>query len=410
MSLAVPATEPKTVSDKRVGDLLSTRLLSLDAYRGFVMLLMMAEVLRLGRVAAAQPESVFWKFLALNQSHVEWIGCTLHDMIQPSFSFMVGVALPFSIASRFARGQSGRKMFSHALWRSLLLILLGVFLRSVNRGQTNWTFDDTLTQIGFGYPFLFLLGFRPMRDLWVVLGIILVGYWVAFALYPLPDATFDYTSVGVPKDWPHLMGGFAAHWNKNSNFAWAFDNWFLNLFPREKPFAFHGGGYATLSFIPTLGTMILGLIAGKVLREDREPSSQAKWLAVAGMICLTLGAILGWSGLCPVVKRIWTPSWVLFSGGLCFLLLAGFYVTIDLLKFKRWAFPLVVIGVNSIAAYVMAHLFEGFIAKGLKTHLGENVFNLFGATYQPLLHGAAVLFILWLLLFWMYRRKLFLRI
>src|SRR5436189_5719127 len=120
------------------------RLGSVDAYRGFVMFLMMAEVLRLGRIASSLPESGFWKFLAWHQSHVEWIGCSLHDMIQPSFSFLVGVALPFSLAARAARGQSGKQMTWHALWRALVLILLGVFLRSVNRPLTNWTFEDTL--------------------------------------------------------------------------------------------------------------------------------------------------------------------------------------------------------------------------------------------------------------------------
>src|SRR5213079_1997443 len=120
------------------------RLASLDAYRGFVMFLMMAEVLRLCRVAAALPESGFWKFLCHHQSHVEWYGCSLHDLIQPSFSFLVGVALPFSIASRIARGQSKLHMMLHAFWRALLLICLGFFLRSTNASQTNFTFEDTL--------------------------------------------------------------------------------------------------------------------------------------------------------------------------------------------------------------------------------------------------------------------------
>ena len=111
-------TQPKT-----------QRLASLDAYRGFVMFLMMAEALRLCRVAAALPESGFWKFLCHHQTHVEWIGCSLHDLIQPSFSFLVGVALPFSIANRMSQGQSRGRMTAHALWRALLLILLGVFLR-----------------------------------------------------------------------------------------------------------------------------------------------------------------------------------------------------------------------------------------------------------------------------------------
>jgi predicted acyltransferase len=387
-----------------------SRLTSLDAYRGLVMLLMMAEVLALSRVARAKPDSALWQFLAHHQTHVAWIGCSLHDLIQPSFTFLVGVALPFSLASRAARGQSRTRMTLHAVWRALVLILLGVFLRSVGRPQTYWTFEDTLSTIGLGYVAAFLLGFRPAREQWVALGLILAGYWAAFALYPLPRPDFDYGKVGESNTWPHLMTGFAAHWNKNSNAGWAFDTWFLNLFPREKPFAFNRGGYATLSFIPTIGTMILGLIAGGVVRSARPPWAKVKWLAAAGVIGVAAGAALGWLGICPVVKRIWTPSWTLYSGGWCFLLLAGFYVLIDVWGFRRWAFPLVVVGMNSIGAYCMAHLFDGFIGSSLDVHLGANVSKVFGAAYESLVHGALILFIMWLLLYWMYRRKIFLRI
>jgi predicted acyltransferase len=111
-----------------------------------------------------------------------------------------------------------------------------------------------------------------------------------------------------------------------------------------------------------------------------------------------------------VVKRIWTPSWALFSGGWCFLLMAGFYLVIDVWGRKRWSFPLVVIGMNSIAAYCIAPLWGNFIGNSLKTHLGANVFKLFGRPYEPLVYGALIVIVMWLLLYWMYRRKLFLRI
>jgi predicted acyltransferase len=236
-------------------------------------------------------------------------------MIQPSFSFLVGVALPFSLASWAARGQSRTRMTLHAGSRALALILLGVFLRSMGRHQTYWTFEDTLSQIGLGYVALFLLGFRPAREQWTALGLILVGYWAAFAFYPLPGPSFDYDKAGASNTWPHFLTGFAAHWNKNSNLAWAFDTWFLNLFSREQPFRFNGGVYSTLSFIPTLGTMILALIAGGVMRSERAPWAKVKWLAFAGVIGLAAGAACGWLGICPVVKRIWTPTWVPYSGG-----------------------------------------------------------------------------------------------
>jgi len=220
---------------------------------------------------------------------------------------------------------------------------------------------------------------------------------------------YDYQAVGVPADWAHHYGGFAAHWNKNNNLGHAFDVWFLNLFPRAKPFIANGGGYLTLSFIPTLGTMILGLIAGRWLRAA-APRIPMKPLIVAGAIGLVAGGVLHFTGINPVVKRIWTPAWTIYSGGACFLLLAGFCWIIEVLGFRRLAFPLVVVGLNSIAAYLIAHLFEDFIISSFKTHLGAGVFGVFGTGIEPFVQGAVVLTMYWLILYWMYQRKLFLRI
>jgi len=392
------------------------RNLSLDAYRGFVMLLMMAEVLQLARVAAAYPSSSFWKFLAWNQTHVEWFGCSLHDTIQPGFSFLVGVALPYSIASRMAKGARFLELFVHTLWRALALSALGVFLRSMDHSMTYFTFEDTLSQIGFGYPFLFLLGYNNARPGWMKwvcasLGLILVGYWLLWALYPLPPANFDWQTIGVSETWnaQHNFTGFAAHWNKNFNVGNHFDQWFLNKFPREKPFEYNSGGYLTLSFIPTLGTMILGLIAGCWIRESRPKFPMKKFL-IAGIAGIALGLALHYSHICPIVKRIWTPSWTIFSGGICFLFLAAFAWVIDVKGFKKWAFPLIVIGMNSIAAYCIAHLFEGFLESSLRIHLGAGFFQFAGPGLEPFFRGATILLCYWLILLWMYRRKLFLKI
>jgi len=387
------------------------RNVAVDAYRGFVMLLMMGEVLRFSHVAQAFPTSLFWRFLAYNQTHVEWAGCSLHDLIQPSFSFLVGVALPYSIASRLAKGGTFWKLFLHALWRAFALAALGVFLRSMSHNQTYFTMEDTLTQIGFGYPFLFLLGFRPPRWAWAALGIILGGYWLAWALYPAAGPGFDWPSVGVSAAWnaQHNYTGFAAHWNKNFNLGNAFDQWFLNLFPREQPFVYNEGGYLTLSFIPTLGTMILGLIAGRWLRAA-APKTPMKQLVLAGVIGIAAGLFLHYTHICPVVKRIWTPSWTLASGGACFLLLAAFSWVIEVKQYKRWAFFLVVVGMNSTAAYCIAHFLEQFILSTFHIHLGAGFFYFLGSGLQPLIEGAAVLLCYWLVLLWMYRRKIFLKI
>jgi predicted acyltransferase len=301
-------------------------------------------------------------------------------------------------------------MFLHAVWRSFLLIALGVFLRSVHRPQTYFTFEDVLSQIGLGYTFLFLLGWiRNWRVHLAAALLILFGYWAAFALYPLPPAGFDYQSVGVPANWPHLQG-FAAHWDKNTNLAAAFDQWFLNLFPREKEFVFNGGGYLTLSFIPSLVTMIFGLLAGQWLKSGRSSLEKFGSLVAAGVACLVVGYILDVTGISPSVKRIWSPGWVIFSTGWTCLMLAAFFGIIDFKGHRRWAFPLIVVGMNSIAMYCMAHLFDAFIASSFKIHLGKDIFSLFGAAYAPMLQQASVLLVLWLICWWMYRRKIFLRI
>src|SRR5215217_2401332 len=326
--VTTPTSHPASAAAPAV-----TRVLSIDVFRGFVMFLMLAEVMRLWTLHRAFPESRFWAFVAFNTTHVPWQGCSLHDLIQPAFSFLAGASLPFSIASRRGRGESFQKMLGHAVWRSLMLILLGIFLRSMRHSQTYWTFEDTLTQIGLGYTFLFLIAFAPVRVQAGVFVAILVGFWAAFALYPLPPAGFDYASVGVPTDWPHLYTGFLAHFNKNSNLAWAFDVWFLNLFPRQSPFLFNKGGWSTLSFIPTIATMMLGMWAGQWLQSPRSVLEKTKGLVVAGLALVLAGLLLQWLHVVPIIKRIWTSSYTLYSGGLVVLMLAAFYAAIE---WKGW--------------------------------------------------------------------------
>src|SRR2546430_5807848 len=359
--------------------------------------------------ARSFPGIWFWGFLIFNQSRVEWAGCSLHDTIQPGFSFLVGVALPYSIASRVAKGKSFGNQLGHAIWRSLILIVLGFFLRSLGQPATYFTFEDTLTQIGLGYVFLFLLGYAQEKWQWISLAVLLFGCWLAWALYPAAGAGFDWQSVGVPADWTHHYSGLMAHWNKNANFGNAFDQWFLNLFPRMKRFVFNEGGYLTLSFVPTLGTMILGLIAGRWLRAE-APKIPFRKLLLAGVVGIAAGCLLHVAGICPVVKRIWTPSWTLFSGGICFLTLAAFAWIIEEKGYRKWAFPLVVIGMNSIAAYLIAHLLPDFVMSSFDIHLGLGAFAFAGEALKPLMQGIAMLLVYWLILFWMYRKKLFLRI
>src|SRR3984885_11506442 len=398
------------VAGPESSDETTTRLVSLDVFRGFVMVLMLGEVMRLFDVARAFPHSLFWRIIGFNTDHVDWQGCSLHDLIQPAFSFLVGAALPFSIASRKLKGQTFGPMLGHAIRRAFILIFLGIFLRSLLSPQTYWTFEDTLTQIGLGYVFLFLLGFARVRTQVATLVLILIFFWVAFALYPASGPGFDYARVGVPADWTHNYTGFLSHWNKNSNLSWAFDVWFLNLFPREHPFIFNEGGWSTLSFIPTLGTMIMGLLAGEWLKGTGSKQQKQRGLAIAGAGLLLLGLVCQWAGICPIVKRVWTSSYTLYSGGWVVLILAGFYALIEWKEWRRWAVPLVVGGMNSIAGYGVGWTMAGFVGNALDRHFGRVISVMAGPTFQPALHGFAVMLIFWLTLYWMYRRKIFLRI
>ena len=182
------------------------------------MLLMMAEVLQLAAWPRRFPTARSSAFLAYHQTHVDWAGCSLHDLIQPSFSFLVGVALPYSIARRVAEGAHARTGCSamRSGGRSVL-IALGIFLRSMRqppdqlhvRGHAHPDRPRLPVPVPAGVPV------RRARSGWRS-ALILVGYWLAWALYPVPGPGFDYQAVGVPADWPHHYTGLAAHWNKNA--------------------------------------------------------------------------------------------------------------------------------------------------------------------------------------------------
>jgi len=417
-SVSAPALDPRVSV---------ARLTSLDVFRGVTMLFMASEILHIPSVARKFPDSGLARFLADMLDHRAWVGCVPWDLIQPAFMFMVGVSLPYSIASRLAKGQSFPRMLSHSVLRALILIALGIFLRSQSRAQTYFTFEDVLTQIGLGYVFLFLLGWTRVRTQLAAAVLILVGYWAAFALYPLPPPGFDTTTVGVRADWPHHVTGFAAHWDKNTNLAARADQWFLNLFPRQRPFVYTGGGYLTLNFIPSLATMIFGLLAGGVLRSARAAPEKLKVLVTWAVGGIVLGLVVHLLGLCPIVKRIWTPSWTLFSAGWVTLFLAGYYYVIDVrhadpdsslgsgsrrsaLREGGWTYPFVVVGANSIAMYVLVHVATDYVTRSLKIHFGMAPFTVFGTLFAPVLLGACTLALFWLILHWMYRNRVFVRI
>jgi predicted acyltransferase len=381
----------------------SERLVSLDTYRGFLMLVLATSAFQIHKLSANVRQGPVWNFLSYQFSHPEWRSCSFWDLVQPSFMFMVGVAVPYSVASRRAKGDSQGRIIGHALWRSLLLILLGVFISSNWSKQTDWTFVNVLSQIGLGYTFLVLLEGRGLRVQLATLAGILLGYWLCFALYT-PATSLPGGS------------GFEVHWNLNDNFAMRVDQWILNRFPREKPFTGNAGGYATLNFIPSTATMLIGVMAGELLRGPRQPAEKFKILLAGGAACFAISILCdpqilpflpsGWV-ICPIVKRNWTPSWALFCSGWTLWILSSFYGVIDIVGYRRWTFPFVVVGMNCTAMYCMWQMFKGWVLQSIHIHVGRALFD---TTYGPIWASLSWTLVLWLICLWMYRRKIFLRI
>jgi predicted acyltransferase len=330
--------------------------------------------------------------------------------------FMVGLSMAWSYAKRERLGDSYARMLGHAITRSLVLIVLGIFLISNWETSTNWSLMNVLTQMGLGYTFLFLLWRRSAWTQGAAAAAILLGTWLLYILWPGTgiDTTRGASEVGISAAWAQEhLAGIGPAWHKCANAGHHIDLWLLNKLPRSEPFVFNKGGYQTINFLPSLATMLFGLMCGELLRCDRTPQRKLLVLALAGIAGIAAGQALETSGLCPLVKRIWTPSWTLYSTGWCMLILAGLYGVIDVLQLRRWTFPLVVVGMNSIAIYSMSMLLKPWVAKTLAIHLGKDVSQLYGlvdSIYEPVVRAVLVGLVFWLACWWMYRQKVFIRI
>ncbi len=372
----------------------SPRLLSLDVYRGIVMFCLFAGGFGLAQVAKDYPDSSAMQWLAFNTTHPQWssqfevIGFSLWDMIQPAFMFMVGVSMPYSYAKRQQLGDSYGKRLGHAWGRAVVLVLLGVLLQSMRKPETNWLFTNVLSQIGLGYGFLFFLVGKKFRVQLFVGATILVAYWAAMITFP-----------------SGLAGGWKTHFEDGSSFPQRFDLWFLNLFPRADEFTGHA--YSTLNFVPAMVTMLMGLSCGQLLKDDTlSERAKLRRLILGGAICLTLGVAT--SPVCPIVKKLWTPSWTLFSGAYVMGLLALLYWLIDVKGWRwGWTFFFVVVGTNSIAAYFMGQLMKPWARSLLETHLPDAWFS---GTWGPFWQSTLVAMLFWAILAWMYRNRIFIRI
>ena len=388
------------------------RLVSLDVYRGIALAALLLASVNSDwylAVSGGLPHSGLAQFIGFQAAPSAWAGATISDLLQPAFLFIAGVALTYSCNRRVLFGQHYRALFLHVVGRSTLLVFLGIFLESTGSAQTQWTFTHPLTQIGLGYPVVFLVWDRGWKVQGIVATAILAFTWLRFAVAPLPGADFDW-SIAEGEGWKEPLTGFAAHWNKNANPAHAFDVSFLNRFPRTEPFLADPGGYATLNFIPSLVVMIFGLMAGDFVRTCGRSWEVVKLLAIAGSAGLLLGICLDAAGWCPLVKRIWTPSFVLYSTGWSLMALAGLYAVVDLLMLRRAALPFIVLGMNSLTVYLLIQLLGDWLNQTLQTHFGEDYAAFAGEALQPLWENLVVGLAVWLIAWLLYRKRLFFRI
>lgn len=442
------------------------RVVSVDAYRGLVLLLLLPDIhggFSFYEMARRFPHDPFWAALAAQFTHVQWSGLSTWDLVMPAFVFLVGVAMPLSVAARRQRGETDTQILGHFLLRSAALFLLALMLRLPLRTHFdelapfmllaaglpvaawiaralrvsapplkhridlawwsviliaaaiwiafkledlgNYEFVHILAQLALASAFAFLLVGRGRRvQIASALGILAL-YWLLFALYPLPGPGFDPLKVGVlPSD--QVYAGFFAHWNKNTNAAAAFDAWFLNALPRAEPFLFNPRGLQTLDFVPTIATMIFGVMAGELLRSDFTGRRIRNILLAAGAVAVVAGLAAG-QWLCPIVKSIWTPSWTLLSSGLTTIFLAVFYQLCDVRRSKSWAFPLVVFGTNSILLYVLASNYRWWFLSIPGKLSGVDLFT---GPAAPVWESAVFALMLWVIAFVLYRLKIFVKL
>jgi predicted acyltransferase len=372
--VAQEATSPPTRARPGVSSV-AERLLALDAYRGLIMLTLLA-----GGVFHSLKGHPTWNWLYVQNEHVAWEGCVYWDLIQPSFMFMVGVAMPFALARRASLGDSWGRRFRHALVRAFNLVLIGVLLD--NFGAQAWSigFMRVLQQIAFGYVVAFFVVGSSFRAQALTAAAILVGYTVLWAFNP----------------WNGPGGPWAQGYE---NIGGAFDRWLLG---RN-----YSGYYVGMNAVPSAATIIFGVMAGQFIMSRRPPRQTTLTLLAAGLGGIALG--LAASPWVPLIKRIWTPSFAVYAAGWTTLMLLAFYLVIEVAGWKAWSLPLVVVGMNSIAAYVLGNAFGGWFRSLSAAWVGWLKEPL-GAAWIPVFQHLLFACAAWAVLYWLYRRRIFFKV
>lgn len=366
----VPAESPR-----------AERLVSLDALRGFDMFWIIggtAILFGLGKVI----HRPFFDKVLVQFDHVAWLGLHFYDLIWPLFMFIMGAAIPLGVSKRRACGQSDRTLLLHASWRALVMFCLGTMTQGGLLFFDWWRFHpcySVLHGLAAGYLVAMLVAVK-VKPKWhaATIAVLLLAYWAMVTLVPVPGVGAGVLTPNgnLPTYVDQLILG-------HLHYGW--NTWFLSY--------------------PGFGaSVLLGVLAGEMLMSDRAPMSKVYRLLLAGAVSVVGGLV--WSLSFPVIKLMWTSSYVLISGGLSFMVLACFYWIIDVLGYKKWALGFIVIGMNSIAVYVATEVFDfrhvGNIFVGhLLPHIGR---------WAAFIEASAAFSVIWLILYWMYRKKEFIRI
>lgn len=353
----------------------SKRLVSLDAFRGWTMFWIVGGGALVTGLEALGHNPVI-DTLVYQLEHTPWQGLRYYDLIWPSFMLMTGMSLPFSYAKR-SLTQTHREILLRVLRRVIVLLLLGSIRESVSLNHPYWVeLSSALQPIAIAYFCAFLLVRKSWRFQAAVGASILAGYAVLLAFVPAP---------GIP----------AGSYENGRNLVAAVDVAVLGRTHKE-------GWGTVISTIPTIATTILGLLIGELLRSTRPQKAKLRIMALVGVAGVVLGFAL--DPVIPIVMKLWTTSYGLASAGWSCLLFLVFYWIIDVRGYRKWAFPFVVIGMNAVTVYMGRTLVPmtkivGVFTAGIAAGMGS-----IGHLFQ----AVAVLVVEWLILYWMYKRKIFL--
>lgn len=372
ISAQAPSTSPAPAT-LRVSEAGLGRVLSLDTFRGLTMLLLISHGFGMYEAMKGNP-AVPW--FGRQFDHAEWVGCTLWDLIQPAFTFIVGAAMPFALGRRREQGSGRGELFLHVLWRAAVLILLSNVLSNWNSSNPPvLQLINVLCQIAFGYVICFLIMQLRFPGQVVAAFGILTLHAALFYVFPGPTGPFDPAgNIGAVLD-RNLLG-----YN-------------------------YSGYYTTINFLGNSVTILFGVWTGMLLKSHLTPQQRMTVLALWSGASFALGALLGLA--IPMVKRLWTASFTFFSAGWVLLAVLALYYVVDVKGWKRWTFPAVVVGTNCIFIYSFSQVLRGWLSKGIGNFTGQFWFlGPYGQIPQSLLVTAGM----WYLCYFLYQRKIFLRI